>query len=71
MAFPLKVVYLLLFFLVQVCLVTVHELVHTTGGIHKLHLTCIERVRGAGNLQFDQRVFISVLHFDSLSGSCS
>ena len=64
MAFPLKVVYLLLFFLVQVCLVTVHELVYTTSGIHKLHLTRIERVRGAGNLQFDQWVFISVLHLE-------
>ena len=63
-----QVRYLLFILLIQVCLVTVHEFVHTSGCINQLHLTRIEGVRSTGNLQFDQRVLNTIFKFYSLFG---
>ena len=36
------------------------ELINTPRRIHKLHLTCEERVRIAGDLQLNQWVFLTI-----------
>lgn len=59
-----RVVFLLFFLLIKVRLVTIHELIHPTSGVHKFHLARIERVGGVGDLQFDQRIFIAIFELD-------
>ena len=44
MAFSQRTMSPLFFLFIQVGLVAVHELIHTTGRIHQLHLTCIKWV---------------------------
>ena len=39
--------------------VAAHELVHATGGVHQLALTCIEGVRGVGDFQLDEGVSLA------------
>ena len=51
---------------IQVALIAVHKLVHTSGSINQFHLTCIEGVRSAGDFQFDQWVINSIFQFHSL-----
>ena len=58
--------FLLFIFLVQVGLISVHELIHTTCGIHQFHLTGIKGMRGAGNFQFDQWIFNPIFQLYSL-----
>lgn len=45
--------------------VTAHELINTTGSVNQLRLTCVERVRGAGDFQLYQRISFT-FEFDSL-----
>ena len=56
------------FFLFKMLLVFIAEFIHTTGRIDQLHLSGIERMRGMGNLQLDQRVFLTVFSFDGFFG---
>lgn len=55
-----------LFFLIKLSELLI-ELVDPPGRIHKLHLTGEERMRVAGNLQFNQRVLFAVFPYDSVA----
>src|SRR5690606_21166849 len=44
------------------------ELVDATAGIHDLVLAGIERMRGRGHFDLDQRVFLAVIPLDRLLG---
>ena len=46
--------------LASVPFVTLPELVHPTGSIHKLHLSGVERMRCVRDLEFDQWVLVSI-----------
>lgn len=61
---------LLFYLLIEVILVTVHELIHTSCGINKFHLTCIERMRCIRNLKFDKWVVLSILHLYRFPAGC-
>ncbi len=47
-----------------------HELVDTTGGIHELRLTGIERVRSIGDLELDERI-LNTIDGDAVLSSSS
>jgi hypothetical protein len=44
------------------------EFIDTAGGVHEFHLSGKERMRLAGNLQFDEGIFFPVLPFDGVFG---
>lgn len=48
--------------------VTFLELVDPSCGIHQYILARKERMRGVGNFQFDQRIFLTVFPFDIFAG---
>ena len=53
-----------IFLIVALC-VTAHKLIHTTGGVYQLHLTCVERVRRVGNFHLIHGIGFAV-HLDGL-----
>ena len=48
-------------------LVSLIEHIHTTGGIHQLHLARVERVRSVGDFQLHQRV-LNAFHGNGFLG---
>ena len=51
---------LLVLLIVALC-VTAHKLIHTTGGINQLHLTCVEGVRCVRDFHLVYRIGFAVL----------
>ena len=64
-SFPFDVVSNLLgFLLLEELLVLVVELINTTGAVDELHLTRVEGVRGAGDFELHQGIFVAVFPLD-------
>ena len=56
---------LLLVLLIVALCVTAHKLIHTTGGVYQLHLTCVERVRCVRDFHLIHGIGFAV-HLDGL-----
>ena len=52
-------------------LVSLIEHIHTTGGVHQLHLARVERVGSVGDFQLDQRVLNTFYRDVLLGGSAA
>ncbi len=59
------------FLFLGISLVLAHELINTSSGVNQFQLTRVEGVGGVGDLELQNRIFVTVGIGDGLFGGCT